>query len=421
MADALRAEIVSVGTELLLGQILDTHAPAMAQILAGCGIGCRYRHTVGDNFDRLVGVLREALERSDLVVTIGGLGPTVDDLTRDAIAAALGDALETEPEVEERLRRFFAERGYAMAESNLKQAQRPASARLIDNPNGTAPGLWCEKGGKTVIALPGPKGEFNPMANGPVKEGLSRLSGGGVIHSRTLRICDMGESAAEELVRDLMAGDNPSVAPYAHTGEVHLRLTARAETVEAAEAVIQPVAEEIQRRLGEHVFGTDGTTLEQAVIDGLLLNGATVAVAESMTGGGLGERLTSVDGASSAFLGGVIAYEIQVKERVLGVPRAVLEEQGPVSAETAALMAEGARRLVGTTYGVSITGNAGPTSDVDGKPVGLVYLGLSGPEGTETQELRYRGVREDIRRRATQAALVMIRKRLLRRQAGPSS
>lgn len=410
----MKAEILSVGTELLLGQILDTHAVTMAQILAGCGIACTRRATVGDNLDRIVATLQEMLERSDIVITIGGLGPTQDDLTRDGIAAALGDSLELDSAMEEKLRKIFALRNLPWVDSISRQALRPTSARLIDNPNGTAPGLLCEKDGKVVIALPGPKSEFNPMAEGPVRDFLSRRQGGQVIHSRVLRICGLGESNVENQVKELMQGENPTVAPYAHPAEVHLRVTARAGTVEEADALIDPVEAEIRTILGDHVFGTDKTTLEQAVIDLALLQDATISVAESMTGGLLGMRLTSVDGASKAFWGGLITYTVDVKCLALGVCRETLDEHGPVSEPVAREMAACVRERIGTTYGVSITGNAGPSSDVDGKPVGLVYIGIAGPGGTEVTEVRFRGQRDDIRQRASQTALVELRKALLR-------
>ncbi len=409
----MTAEIVSVGTELLLGQIVDTHAPRMAQILADCGIGCSRRTTIGDNWDRLVGALKESLERSDVVITIGGLGPTVDDLTRDAIAVALGDELEVVPEVGEKLRKFFSLRNIPWNETIGRQAQKPTSAKLIENPNGTAPGLFCEKSGKVVIALPGPKGEFDPMADGPVREILSRLQGDQVIHSRVLRICNMGESQVELLIRDLMDGDSPSVAPYAHLGEVHLRVTARAASVDAANTIIDPMEEEIRRRVGSNVFGTDGTSLEQAVVDLLLERGATVSVAESMTGGELAARLSSGPGSSRVFLGGVVTYNSDTKQILVGVRQSSLDEFGPVSEPVAAEMAEGIRSALATTYALSITGNAGPTSDVGDKPVGMVFMACSGPGGTKVEEVRYRGLRQDIRRRATQTALVMLREELL--------
>lgn len=410
---AMNAEILSVGTELLLGDIIDTHAPEMARILADCGIGCLRRTTVGDNFDRIVGILKEALERADVVVTIGGLGPTLDDLTRDAIAAALGDELVHEPEVERELRDLFQRRGFRWTESIARQAQRPASATLIDNPNGTAPGLLCRKNGKIVIATPGPKGEFQPMANGPVRAFLEQV-GGGVIHSRTLRVVGMGESHVEETVQDLMDSANPTVAPYAKTGEVHLRITARAATRAEAEAMIEPIHQEIARRLGSHLFGTDETSLEASVVALLTKHKMSLGVGESVTGGGLAARLTNVPGSSVVFHGGVVSYTPNAKEALLGVGDFTLREYGPVSRETAAEMALGARRALSADFGLSLTGNAGPTSDVDGKPVGLVYVGLAGPDGeVEVQEQQYRGVREDIQRRATQTALGWLRERLL--------
>ena len=403
----MTAEIVSVGTELLLGQIVDTHAPVMARILAECGIGCQRRSTVGDNRERLVAEFRGALARADVLVTIGGLGPTVDDLTRDCIAEAVEDELVMHGELLEPLKAFFQSRNVPWTESNARQAQVPTSGVPIDNPNGTAPGLHVSKDGKTVIALPGPKGEFNPMADGPVREILRRLGGEEVIHSRTLRVIGIGESAVEAQVRDLMDGDAPSVAPYAHLGEVHLRLTARAASVAAADALIDPVATAIRVRLGDAVFGQDATTLEAAVLETLNGRDQTLAVAESMTGGELAARLTGVSGMSKTFLGGVVAYTPRVKQMVLGVPGEALDD--PVSEEVARAMANGVRMRLGATYGVGITGNAGPTSDEGGKPVGLVYVAVAGPEGTICQESNFRGTREDVRRRATQTALTMLR------------
>lgn len=409
----MNAEIVAIGTELLLGQITDTHSATMARILAECGIACRHRQTVGDNLDRIVETLRQALDRADVVVCIGGLGPTADDLTRDAIALALDDMLETVPEVEERLRKWFASRGYAWVESNSRQAQKPTCADLIPNPNGTAPGLVARKNGKTVFALPGPKGEFDPMAFDTVKPMLETLGGGVVIHSRVLRITGVGESAVEERIKHLMEGENPTVAPYAQPSEVHLRLTARATTVEEAEALLDPVEAAIREELGTAVYGLNKTTLEEAVIMLLAERGETVSTAESMTGGGLGARLTMVSGASAAYLGGVVTYTVGAKGALLPSVSEALGSFGPVSAETARAMAESVRAQLGSTYAVAITGNAGPTADVDGKPVGLVYIAIASPGGTQVEECRFRGIREDIRNRAEQTALRLLREELL--------
>lgn len=410
----MTAEIVSVGTELLLGQIIDTHAPYMARILADCGIGCTRRQTVGDNLDRLTESLGLALSRADIVIAIGGLGPTQDDITREGITAALKDELVLDEGYETALRELFSTRRFKWVESNRKQAMKPTSGRFIDNPNGTAPGLICEKDGKTVIALPGPRNEFNPMADGLVREFLERIQGGHVIHSRTLRICGLGESFVEEKIHDLMQDDNPTVAPYAHPAEVHLRLTARAESREAADRLIDPVESKIRKILGDAVYGVNETTLEMAVIQLLTDRKEKVAVAESITGGWVGQRLTSVSGSGEAFLGGFITYDLDVKEAYLGVNAKTLKEHGPVSEQTAHEMAASVREMLKATYGVSLTGNAGPTADVDGKPVGLVYIGLAGPNGVEVREHKLRGAREDIRQRSTQLALVQLREALLK-------
>jgi nicotinamide-nucleotide amidase len=430
----MNAEIVAVGTELLLGQITDTHSATMARILAECGIGCRHRQTVGDNLDRIVEVLRQALSRADVVVCIGGLGPTADDLTRDAIALALDDTLETVPEIEERLRRWFASRNYMWVESNARQAQKPTCAEIIPNPNGTAPGLVARKNAKTVFALPGPRGEFDPMAYDSVKPMLETLGGGVVIHSRVLRITGVGESAVEERIKHLMESENPTVAPYAQPSEVHLRLTARSSSLSEAEALLDPVEAAIREELGSAVYGLNKTTLEEAVLSLLIARDETVSTAESMTGGGLGSRLTMVPGASAAYVGGVVTYTVGAKEALLDSKAAtsasltpnplsplgeerglseILLTNGPVSPETATLMAESIRAKLGTTYAVAITGNAGPTADVDGKAVGLVYIAIASPAGTSVEECKFRGIREDIRARAEQTALRLLRERLI--------
>jgi nicotinamide-nucleotide amidase len=407
----VNAEIVSVGTELLLGQIVDTHAATMARILAECGISCRYRATVGDNLDRAVDTLKLALSRSEVVVTIGGLGPTTDDLTRDAIALALGDTLETVPEVEEKLKQFFAQRGVPWVISNAKQAQKPTCAELIPNPNGTAPGLVCRKNGKTVFALPGPRGEFDPMAYDQVKPLLETLGGGQVIHSRVLRVIGVGESLVEEKIKHLMDSENPTIAPYAQPMEMHLRLTAKAPTVTEAEALINPVDEAVRAILGSAVYGTNLVTLEEALIGLLQDRNQTISCAESMTGGGLAARLSMIPGSSQVYVGGVVTYTPLAKSELLGSSD---DFSNPVSASVATVMAESIRTRLGSTYGVSITGNAGPTSDVGGQPVGLVYIGIATATGTHVEECKFRGIREDIRKRAEQTALRLVREAVLR-------
>ncbi len=414
------AEILSVGTELLLGQIIDTDAPTMARILAECGINCQRRTTIGDNFQRLQSAIEEALTRSDIVITIGGLGPTGDDLTRDAIAAALGDSLLESEEARQQLIQFFQSRGIEMVESNLRQAQRPESAQFVPNPNGTAPGLICEKHGKVVIALPGPPGEFNPMASGPVRDYLSTLyekgsdrAGQSIIHSRTLRLIGIGESSAEARIKHLMDSQNPTLAPYAKVGEVHIRLSAKAESIEEANRIIQPVEQEVRKLLGPAVYGVDEETLAYAVVQLLLKRGQTVATSESITGGKIGEALTSVPGSSGAYVGGFVVYNPSAKRDLLGIEQDLIDQYGPVSKSVAMAMAANCRIKLNTDFAIAATGNAGPTADVDGKPVGLVYIGIADQSGVRVFEHQFRGIREDIRARVVQSALAAMRELLL--------
>ncbi len=409
------AEIVSVGTELLMGQIVDSNAAYISSRLPEVGYRVYFRQTVGDNLERLTQTLKLALSRADVVITIGGLGPTMDDLTREGIAAALGEPLILDHDLQAELQEKFRQRGYPMVESILRQAYRPACARPLPNPNGTAPGLITEKDGKAVIALPGPPAELIPMFDQYVLPYLRERAGGapGVILSRVLRVCGMGESLVEDRIKDLMQGSNPTVAPYAKTGEVHLRITASAPSPAQAEEMIAQMEGQIRERLGNAIYGVNDQTLEQAVMELLWAKGATVAVAESCTGGLIGHRLTEVPGSSRAMIGGVVAYSNELKVRLLGVPEAVLQEHGAVSEPTACAMAEGIRRLTGADYGIGTTGIAGPTGGTAEKPVGLVYIAVATPSGTRVREHRFLGRRSEIKWRASQAALVMLREELL--------
>jgi nicotinamide-nucleotide amidase len=408
----MTAEIVSVGTELLLGQIVDTDAAHLAQVLPEYGLACHRRQTVGDNLERLAETLRKALERADIVFTIGGLGPTEDDLTREGIATALGEPLEVDPKILEKLRKLFAYRNIAWTESQSRQALRPPCAEPIENPNGTAPGLLCRKDGKVVIALPGPKQEFVPMVEGPLRQFLSSLQTGRAIVSRILRTCGLGEAALEERIRHLIRSANPTVAPYAHPGEVSIRITASAETGQAAEALIAPVEADLRKALGDVVYGTDQDTLESVIVRALCSREQKLAVAESCTGGGLGERITSVPGCSGTFVGGIISYANEVKAGLLGVSDETLRQFGAVSEPCAREMAEGAARLLGADWALSVTGIAGPDGGTEQKPVGLVYVGCSGPGGTTVEEHRFRGGREQIRTRSAQMALIQLWNRI---------
>lgn len=407
------AEIVSVGTEILLGQIVDSNAAILGRLFAETGIGHRQRQVVGDNLERLTEALRLALSRNDIVVTIGGLGPTQDDLTRDGIALALDDPLVLDDQVAEGLRRLFRERGLQWVESQTRQALRPTCAETIPNPHGTAPGLVCRKEGKVVLALPGPPAEFVPMVEGPVRELLERLGGGEVIHSRVLRTVGLGESVIEARLADLIEAESPTVATYAKPAEVHVRVTARASSRAAAEESIEPVVATIRARLGNAVYGEGEETLEACVLDLYRQRGETIATAESCTGGMLGMRLTSIAGSSDVYWGGVVTYANEAKQALLGVSERTLAEHGAVSAECACEMAAGARERLGIDCAVSITGLAGPGGGSDAKPVGLVFIGIADANGASAHEYRFRSSRDAIRLRSTQAALMLLRERIL--------
>lgn len=411
----MTAEIISVGTELLLGDIVDTNAQALGKAFARHGIGHRHRQTVGDNLDRLADALRLALSRCDLVVTIGGLGPTEDDLTRDGIALALEDELVMDQEIGDRLQAAFRARNLPWLDSQLRQAMRPSCGEAIANPNGTAPGLVCRKNGKTVVAMPGPRNEFLPMLDGPVAGILAELGGGSLILSRTLRASGIGESMLEERLRPLMKSENPTLAPYAKTGEVHLRLTVQAGSSEAAKAMLDEAEAQVRSELGSLIYGVGDETLALAVIRELTERGKTLAVAESCTGGGLGAFLTSVPGSSSAFLGGVISYANEAKTALLGVSPATLSEHGAVSEQCACEMAEGARQRLGSDFALSITGVAGPDGGTSEKPVGLVYIGLASAAGVKAVKNQFVGGREAVRERSRMAALTLLRRELAAR------
>ncbi len=409
----MQAEIVSVGTEILLGQITDTNAAALGRTLAEYGIRHRWRQTVGDNLDRLTEALQLALSRSDIVFTIGGLGPTEDDLTRDGIARALGVSLIHDEDIERHLRQFFAERNREYLASQNRQASRPEGSEVIKNPNGTAPGLWCARDGKIIVAMPGPRGEFVPMLKGPVSERLAAVAGSEVIQSTVVKVAGMGESQVEEEIRPLLKSDNPTIAPYAKTGEVHLRITASAASREEAQSLIDPVVAEIEGILGAFVYGRDDEGLADSVVALLQQRHLMLAVAESCTGGGLGAMITAVSGASEVFHGGIISYSNDVKMKLLGVWPETLEHRGAVSEECAREMALGAAKATGADCALSITGIAGPGGGSKEKPVGLVYIGCTVQGRVEVEKNLFIGTRETIRDRSAINALVLLRRMLM--------
>ncbi|MCI8916319.1 MAG: competence/damage-inducible protein A [Oscillospiraceae bacterium] len=380
-------EILSVGTELLLGNIVNSDAQDLSRELSALGLNVLYHSVVGDNPGRLRAAVELARSRADVLITTGGLGPTCDDLTKQTLAECFGRQLIYHPECAEGIRCFFHRMGKEMTENNLQQAYLPEGCDILDNAWGTAPGCAFEEGGTYVVMLPGPPRECLPMFRERAVPWLSRLSEG-VIRSRTLRVFGAGESAVEALLRDRMNQlTNPTLAPYAKEGEVELRITAKADTAEAADALIAPVEADVRAVLGDLVYGADVSGLPQVVLEGARARGLTLGTAESCTGGLVAKRLTDVPGAASAFLGGVVSYHCEVKAGVLGVSQALLEERGAVCAQVAEQMAQGARRVLGCDLAMSVTGVAGPDPDERGNPVGLVYVALAAPDGCWVKEL----------------------------------
>jgi nicotinamide-nucleotide amidase len=409
----VRAELVGVGTELLLGQIANTNAQWMSERLASIGVDVLHHQVVGDNLERIVEVLRLALDRADVVLVTGGLGPTEDDITRDALAALLGAPMTRHAEIEQLLRAKFDDIGRDMPMSNLRQADVPKGCRYIVPLRGTAPGLIAEfSDGGRIYAMPGVPREMMEMMENTVLRELVVLAGPSAIVSRTLRCTGIGESAVAERLRDLFTTlTNPTVAYLASSGEVKVRLTAKAATTQDAEAVIAPVAEEVRTRLGDAVFTTTDESLEEAVGRLLRAKGLRLATAESMTGGGVAARLTEGPGASTSFVGGAVVYTQEVKVDVLGVRRETIEGPGVVSEDCAGEMAAGARRLFGADLAVSITGAAGPEPHGGAEP-GTVWIGLEAPDLRHVRGYVSPGERDQVRRWAQQAALDLVRRYL---------
>lgn len=407
----MRAEIISIGTEILLGEIQDTNSQFIASRLPALGIDLYYMHQIGDNLVRLRELIETAMGRSDLVICTGGLGPTEDDVTRDAIAAAVGEEAYVVPELEATLRRFFERRGYPMPEKNIKQATIIPSGEAIENPRGTAPGWWVEKAGTVVVAMPGPPAEMTGMWERDVAPRLQRMHTGTVIVSRTLKTVGIGEGTVDDMVGPLLASANPTIGVYAKRDGVHLRLTAKAGTESEAYAVIRPVEEEVRALFGTAVWGADEETLEGSVGDLLKERGLTVAVMESCTGGLLASTLTDVAGSSEYFAGGLVAYTADLKQRY-GVPSAVILEHGVVSEETARAMAAAVRLELGADIGVGITGVAGPDPH-GGQPVGTTHIGVEAPGSSAHAGYVFAQTREAIKRRAVTTALLLVRRAAL--------
>lgn len=408
----MRAELVAVGTELLIGQIANTNAKWISERLAELGIDVLYHQVVGDNAERIVETIHLAASRADVVIVTGGLGPTQDDITREAVADVAGAALVRHPEIEADLRERFMVRGRQMPESNLAQADVPEPGRYIRPERGTAPGLVVTVGETTVYAVPGVPSEMREMLEGTVLPELAEREGPSSLVSRTLCCYGLAESRISELLDDLFrATANPSVAYLAGGGEVHVRLTAKG-TRKDADALLDPLEEQVRDRLGDHVYGSGDDTMEAVAGRLLAEREQTLACAESLTGGGLGERITAVPGASSYFLGSAVTYGLDAKRTLLHVSDETLDGPGPVSRECAAEMAAGARRLFGSDVAVSLTGAAGPESHGGAEP-GQVWIGLDAEGVQHQQGFRWPFDRELVRRFAEMAALDEVRRHLL--------
>jgi len=410
----VRAEVLAVGTELLLGQIANTNARWMSEALAAIGVDVLHHHVVGDNLDRIVDAIRLSAGRADVVIVTGGLGPTQDDITRDALGVLVGAPMIRHPELETLLRERFRSFGRRdMPESNLRQADVPEGARYITPSRGTAPGLVAElPGGARIYAVPGVPEEMVEMMEGTILPELASEAGEAVVRSRVLRCAGIGESALAERVDDLFSGSvNPTIAFLASSGEVKVRITARGPTAGDADALIEPVAAELRRRLGDEVFTSEDETLEEAVVRLLADAGSTLACAESITGGGVGARITSVAGASEVFVGSAVVYRNDAKIGVLGVSAETLEGPGPVSEECAREMAAGARRVFGSDLGLSLTGAAGPEFH-GGAPPGVIWIALEGDDVVHARGFQVPGERDRVRRWAEQAALDLVRRHL---------
>lgn len=407
------AELIAVGTELLLGNIANTDAQMISQGLSQLGINVYYHTVVGDNPQRVRQAVDIARGRADILITTGGLGPTCDDLTKVAVAQAFGKELVYHEPSAQRIRERFAQRGTPVTENNFQQAMVPEGCTVLDNDWGTAPGVAFQAGGTHVLMLPGPPRECAMMFRHRALPYLQKLSDG-VIASRTVKTFGIGESAAEALLRDLMnALHNPTLAPYAKPTGTELRITAHAPTREEALRLIAPVEEQVKAILGDKVIGVDVDSLEEVCFALLKDRGLTVGTAESCTGGLLAKLLTDLPGSSAVFRGGVVSYTNGVKAGLLGVPQDLLDRYGAVSPQVAEAMARGAKASLGCDIALSTTGVAGPDADDRGNPIGLVYLGLAWGDQCQVTEFRAGPVeRERVRRQAAQTALDLLRRHL---------
>jgi len=404
----LKAEIMGIGTELLMGELTDTNSSWIASRLPALGIELQWVSIIGDDLPRLTEAFKQGMERSDIIFTTGGLGPTQDDLTREAIAAAFGETPIIQQEVVEDLERYFAARGGPMPQHNIKQANLIPSARFVPNRNGTAPGWWAERDGKIIICMPGPPGENQSMWEEQVEPQLAGLIEDEVTITRNIKTMGMSEGAVDEIVSEFFGVENPYLGIYSKADGIHLRVIARAKDTATAHSMIAPVEKAIHERLGEYVWGYDDDTPEQAAGKSLMEKGLSVAVMEMCTGGALANSITDNPNSISYFKGGNVAYD-GAALRSCGVPGEVMEKHGVVSQETANAMAETVRRNFNADVGIAVTGVPGP-GEFEGKPLGLAYICVSNGEKIREMEMRLPPRRVTIKRRVPNQALIELRR-----------
>lgn len=407
-------ELISVGTEILLGNIVNTNAAYLARKCAELGLSCFYQSVVGDNEERLLQAVGMAAKRSDILILSGGLGPTKDDLTKETVAKYFGKEQYMDESVKAEITEFFQRRGRQITDNNWKQALVPDGAKVVHNENGTAPGIILEETECCVILLPGPPNELIPMFEKDIVPYLKKKSPD-VIYSQMVKVCGIGESTAETMVEDLMESqENPTIAPYAKTGEVHFRVTAKAPNKREGRKLTTPLVRELKKRFGNAVYTTEEeVTLEQSIIELLAKKEMTVSCAESCTGGLLAARLINVSGASEVFKSGYITYANKAKRKILGVKKAALAEYGAVSEQVAMQMAAGCAKISKADVAVSVTGIAGPGGGTEEKPVGLVYIGCSVNGEVKVKEFRFSGNRSKIRESSVANALIFMRECIL--------
>ena len=408
-------ELICVGTELLLGNIVNTNAAYLSEKCALLGLSMYHQSVVGDNAERLKESLETALNRSDVVIISGGLGPTQDDLTKETAAEVMGIPLKEDPHSRERIEEYFKNSQYkVITDNNWKQALVPEGAIVLDNENGTAPGIIMEKNGKSVILLPGPPGELIPMFEGKVYDYLNKLQPE-IIYSTMVRICGLGESFVENEIRDLIDNQtNPTIATYAKIGQVDLRVTAKAASEKEAAKLAKPMLKELVKRFGDHIYTMDEhKSLEEVIVHFLKERSLTLTTAESCTGGMIAARITDVPGASEVFKQGLVTYSNRAKRKLLDVKKTTLKEYGAVSEKTAKEMAKNGAFITGSDACVSVTGTAGPTGGTEEKPVGLVYIGCCYNNKTVVKEFHFKGERQKIREQATANALILLRECIL--------